>query len=161
MAALTGTATYTGLAQGLLSDRSGGRTRLTLADGWIDLTANFMDGTDLGTIGGRIYEIYDIDTGGGPGDTRRPNNPMVTLAAAPIGPSDSGFFTGDASMTDGNRRLAGKWGGQFYGNGAAATDHPGSVAGTFGVATSDGSFSYIGSYMADQGGCTARCPGNR
>jgi len=163
MAALTDTATYTGQALGIFSTTANGRTGIQLSNGFIELNADFMDGTQLGTIGGRIYEIYDTSTDEtveNP-DTPRPGNPEVTLSAAPIGSSDSGFFKGDASMMDGGRRLTGRWGGQFYGNGAAATDHPGSVAGTFGVTTSDGSLSYIGSYMADQGGCTHRCPGNR
>ena len=46
--------------------------------------------------------------------------------------------------------FSGKWGGQFYGDGMAATDHPGSVAGTFGATAtdSDGSYSFIGVFGA-------------
>ena len=42
----------------------------------------------------------------------------------------------------------GKWGGQFFGNDDDDTIPPGSVAGTFGAATSDGANSVLGVYGA-------------
>ena len=37
---------------------------------------------------------------------------------------------------------------KFFGNGAGATDHPGSVAGTFGANSADGLMSFIGAFGA-------------
>ena len=62
--------------------------------------------------------------------------------------SDSGFFTGDTSTTGTDSAFTGKWGGQFFGNGAAATDHPGSVGGTFGAATANGDEGFVGVFGA-------------
>ena len=69
---------------------------------------------------------------------------VINPGRAAIGASDSGFFTGDTSTTGTDSAFTGKWGGQFFGNGAAATDHPGSVAGAFGAATA----SFIGMFGA-------------
>ena len=72
----------------------------------------------------------------------------MTLGSADIGSSNSGFFTGDTSMTFDGSDFSGKWGGQFYGNGADPTDAPGSVAGTFGGATADGTEGFLGTFGA-------------
>ena len=57
--------------------------------------------------------------------------PDLTLGSAKIeiglGGSGGNSFSGDAS----GNGLTGTWGGKFYSNGAGATDHPGSTAGTF------------------------------
>lgn len=43
-----------------------------------------------------------------------------------------------------------KWGGKFYGNGASATDHPGSIAGTLGAKTADDLQSIVGRFRGSQ-----------
>ena len=138
---LTGEATYMGEATAVYSIAS---TRQTyFPDAKASLTASFGDGATLGTIEGRIYDI----TGHGPMSDSY-DGVVINLGRAAIGASDSGFFTGDTSTTGTDSAFTGKWGGQFYGNGAAATDHPGSVAGTFGTATASGGESFIGMFGA-------------
>ena len=53
------------------------------------------------------------------------------------------FFNGSAA----GENLAGKWGGQFFGKGAGG-ELPGSIGGTFGVATSDKSRGLMGMFGA-------------
>ena len=143
LAGLTGTATYTGGATAVYSYQPTNRNYFV--DGEVRLTADFGDASSLGTIDGTISNI----TGEGP----KPGwyeGGSVVLGTAQIGDADSGFFTGDTSTRSSDPDdpvLTGKWGGRFYGNGAAGA-HPGSVAGTFGGATDDGSQSFVGIYGA-------------
>ena len=51
-------------------------------------------------------------------------------------------------MTEAGVAFSGKWGGKFYSNGAGATDHPGSVAGTFGAKTADDLQAILGAFGA-------------
>ena len=139
---MTGTATYSAQdgATGVYADAEEGRNYFFDAD--VTLTANFGNGSELGTISGRIHN-FDVD------GLTVTGNPELTLDSADIGSSNSGFFTGDTRMdVVGGSNFTGKWGGQFYGNGANPTDAPGSVAGTFGAATADGSESFLGAYGA-------------
>ena len=129
--ALTGNASYRGEAYGVYYSSSGTSGEDSdLINAEVELTANFGEATGLGTVSGRILNVRD--TGG----EAVAGNPQVTLGAASIGDANSGFFTGDTSMDFEGRSYAGKWGGQFLGNGVAATDSPSKVAGTFGVAAS-------------------------
>ena len=143
LAGLTGTATYSGEATAVYSVVSTGRNYFP--DATASLTANFGDGAALGTIEGRIHDF----TGDGPASDSY-DGVVVDLGSAAIGDADSGFFTGDVTTTGTDSPFTGKWGGQFYGNGAAATDPPGSVAGTFGAATADGGESFVGVFGADR-----------
>ncbi len=71
--------------------------------------------------------------------------PELTLEPADFTQTLNGInFRGDTSGTG----LAGKWGGRFYSNGASATDHPGSVAGTFGAKTAGGLLAITGAFGA-------------
>ena len=142
LAGLTGTATYSGEATAVYSVVSTGRNYFP--DATASLTANFGDGAALGTIEGRIHDF----TGDGPASDSY-DGVVVDLGSAAIGDADSGFFTGDVTTTGTDSPFTGKWGGQFYGNGAA-TDPPGSVAGTFGAATADGGESFVGVFGADR-----------
>ena len=151
LAGLTGTATYTGerTATAVYSDQRMNRNYIVEAD--VRLTADFGDASSLGSISGTVFNFRGEGPNPGPDGVDRYEGAIVSLEAARIGGADSGFFTGDTSVTDGSSSdppLTGKWGGQFYGNGAAAGDHPGSVAGTFGGATADGSESFVGIYGA-------------
>ena len=141
LAGLTGTATYTGedSATGLYANAKEQQNEFFEAD--VTLTANFGYGGELGSIEGRIH---DMETDG----STLPGNPRLTLRSANIGVSHSGFFDGDTGMTFEGKSFTGKWGGQFFSNGASSTETPGSVAGTFGAATEDGRESFLGSFNA-------------
>ena len=140
LAGLTGTVTYSGEATAVYSVVATGRNYFP--DATASLTASFGDGTDLGTIEGRIHDI----TGDGPASGY--DGVVVNLGRANIGGANSGFFTGDTSTTGADSAFTGKWGGQFFGNGAAAATPPGSVGGTFGGATADGGQSFVGVFGA-------------
>ena len=131
---LTGTAVYDGEATGVYVDDQN-----YFFDATATLTASFGDNSALGTIEGRIY---DVEIDGQPVS----GNPQLMLGNTDIGNSDSGFFKGNTSMTFDGDTYAGKWGGQFYSN--DGTNAPGSVAGTFGGAASDGSRAVLGSFGA-------------
>jgi hypothetical protein len=120
---LTGTATYEGHATGLHTKKEN-----AAADPVIDyftakasLTAVFGDANAMGTVSGAITE--GMTAGGAP-------VPELTLESADVSSSGRNF-SGDSS----GNGLTGTWGGKFYSNGAGATDHPGSAAGTFGAKT--------------------------
>jgi hypothetical protein len=132
---LTGTAEYAGEATGVYTDATEDRNYFFDAD--VSLTANFDDADEeiSGTISG-----FEVDGDPVEGD------PMLMLETAGI--EITNFFTGDTSMTFDGDDFTGKWGGQFYGNGANAADHPGSVAGTFGGATVDGDKAFLGVFGA-------------
>jgi hypothetical protein len=135
LAALTGTAEYAGEATGVYTDSTTDTNSFFDAD--VSLTANFDDADEeiSGTISG-----FEVDGDPVEGD------PMLMLETAGI--EITNFFTGDTSMTFDGDDFTGKWGGQFYGNGANAADHPGSVAGTFGGATVDGDKAFLGVFGA-------------
>ena len=151
--ALTGTATYTGSAIASYVDTSvdsvtgEGKEGFLLADA--QLTANFSSASSNGAVSGNITNFF------GPNSDPEHMDPSdltsypteLTLHSASIGGDHSGFFTGDTAMTFDGSSFAGKWGGQFYGNGE--TDgRPGSTAGTFGAATADGSKAITGVFGA-------------
>lgn len=149
--ALTGTATYSGEATGAYIDVGNEKSGdLTAA---VTLTADFGSNAQLGTISGRVHNFerihddpLDHDRHGRMTDAEFAQLGDVTLGTANIGDSDSGFFTGNTSMTAADDSLAGKWGGQFYGNGQTPQDRPGAVAGTFGA--TNGQKVVIGTYGA-------------
>ena len=139
LAGLTGTATYSGPATGVYADVPENTNYFFEASA--TLTADFGDGSQLGTIEGSIHDAR-ID------GLRVPTDPSLNLNSADIGSADSGFFTGTTSMSFDGDTYTGQWGGQFYGNGASSTDAPGSVAGTFGAATADENKSVLGVFGA-------------
>ena len=148
--ALTGTATYTGDATALYADSAGILSGLV---GDVEVVADFGDGTSLGTVSGTVDSFERLS--GGPAEPGELDDSelaalSVTLGQTNIGSTDSGFFTGDTSMTFDGSTFSGKWGGQFYGNGANPTDAPESVAGTFGATTDAGDKVIIGTYAADR-----------
>ena len=142
LAGLTGTATYAAEEGATAVYSHQATNRNYFVDGDVRLTADFGDASSLGSISGTISNI----TGEGP-EAGWYEGVSVTLGTAEIGNADSGFFTGDTSTRGTDSTFTGKWGGQFYGNGAAGAP-PGSVAGTFGGATDDGSESFVGVYGA-------------
>ena len=140
LASLTGTATYVAAdgATGVYAEVESQRNYFFDAD--VTLTADFGSGSELGTIGGRIHR-FDIE------GVNVIGNPVLNLNSAPIGTSNHGFFKGGTHLTYDGESYTGNWGGQFYGNGEA-DGKPGSVAGTFGAATTDGSESLLGAFGA-------------
>ena len=128
LTALTGSATYAGKATGVYAVAGHGRRSF---DADANLTANFGDNSQLGTIGGDIRN-FRVDGEAVLG------NPALTLSNASLNSRSS--FKGDTSITLYGRELTGKWGGGFYGDGGAEmapSQNPTSVAGTFGATTYD------------------------
>ncbi len=134
VAGLAGTATYEGPATGLHMKRTDAAAApvFDYFTAKASLTADFGDANALGAVSGTIA---DGMTAGGA------TLPELTLESAAFTSSGRNFY----GNTSGNG-LTGRWGGKFYGDGAALTDHPGSAAGTFGAKTADESL--IGAFAA-------------
>ncbi len=145
--ALTGTATYNGGASALFLNASTDEVIEVASENAV-LTADFGSASALGTIEGTITEFAQYED-----DVLVTIMPTVevTLEQANIGGSDSGFFTGETTLTyQGETYDQGHWGGQFYGNGAD-TEAPTTVVGTFGVAGDNADEGYIlGTFTADR-----------
>ena len=141
IAGLEGDATYSDSATGVYSHGTIGGPVNEFFDAVVTLMANFGDDSNLGMIGGTV-DHFRVDGEGLPG------GPVLTLMTTEIGDANSGFHTGDTSMSYNNEAFTGTWGGQFYNNGAAPEDNPGAVAGTFGAANSNGDASFVGVYGA-------------
>ena len=147
---LEGTATYAGDASGMYfvgrHSNNPGAGSFT-AD--VELNADFGTGTDTGTIQGRVDNLRFED------DAHSSSFPeMIQLGSAEDWVSDrfgiphrsanifdapwsrswnpGGFAQGWTYANPENSEWYGSWWGQFHGNGAAATDHPTGIAGTFG-----------------------------
>ena len=138
LAGLTGSATYEGPASGMHMSKASSTAApvFDYFDANARLTANFGDGTALGSVTGAITGGR-TDGGGAVAD--------LTLGSADITNSFSGGnFDGETS----GGGYSGKWAAKFFGNGAGSTDHPGSIAGTFGAKTDDELKSILGSFGA-------------
>ena len=142
LAALTGRAEYSGEAAGVWA--SGSATVRFTANA--ALTAEFGDATAFGRISGRVNG-FALEGGGA--------LPFAALELASVSPRDSsgaanifatyatGVEAGDPAVSGGwvegttsggaGSGWAGVWGGQFFGNGDSAADHPSGFAGTFGA----------------------------
>jgi len=138
LAAVTGTATYTGDATGVYSAKEAGGITGGFLDADVRLTANFGDANGLGTINGSLTN-FALDGTPVPG--------ALNLGTANIGAQNSGFFRGAVTGADDERSYTGHWGGQFFGNGEA-DGRPGSVAGTFGGHSTDDVVSFVGAFGA-------------
>ena len=138
LAAVTGTATYTGDATGVYSAKEAGGVTSGYLDADVRLTANFGGANGLGTINGSLAS-FALDGAPVPG--------ALTLGTANIGAQNSGFFRGTVTGADDQRSYTGHWGGQFFGNGDA-DGRPGSVAGTFGGHSTDDVVTFVGAFGA-------------
>lgn len=144
--ALTGTASYGGRAFGVYYSISPDNNTSDAGPfgGTVGLVADFGDAGELGTISGSVTDIVT------------PEGPVVgvelALVGASIGSANGGFFTGDTRMTRGGRTYEGRWGGQFYDDGATAGEAPGSVAGTFGAGIQQGNQAgaLVGAFVAER-----------
>ena len=144
MAALKGTATYTGVATGLYS--AAGMVNYFDADAMLE--ANFggnvgadndpdtagNDGLLIGAVSGSITNIRagGVSVGGSLTLKR-----ATIVAGAANGNVETGF-RGTTSGTLAGRTMAGDWGAQFYGPNKATgkgidTEYPTTAAGTFGA----------------------------
>ena len=147
--ALEGEATYSGPAVGVHHKTGSG---VSSFDGDANLTADFDDADTAGTIEGTID---NISVGGGD-----PMEEPIHLVKTPLNSNAETPFSGSAVMGEqegpGSMRhtFNGTWSGDFFGNGEKMTDHPGSVAGTFGVTDTTGTGddvvteSYVGAFGA-------------
>ena len=134
LVALQGTARYVGLAAGVYTDTS--EDEVGYWGGNVALNADFGGRSDLGSISGSVTGISaeGEDASG-----------LVSLGAANIGSSNSGFFEGQLSGTVNEVGFTGRWGGQFFGNNEA-DGKPGSVGGTLGGRSDDRSVSFVGAF---------------
>ncbi len=146
--ALEGKATYRGSAVGAHHKTGSG---VSSFDGDANLTADFEDADTAGTIEGTIDNI-SVD-GGDPMEEpiHLVKTDLTTGENTFDGRAVMGQQLGPGLMT---HTFNGTWSGGFFGNGEKMTDHPGSVAGTFGVTNTTGTGddavteSYVGAYGA-------------
>ncbi len=146
--ALEGTAKYSGPAVGAHHKTGSG---VSSFDGDANLTAEFGDADTAGTIEGAID---NISVGGGD-----PMEEPIHLVKTNLTTGEN-TFDGSAVMGQqegpglATHTFNGTWSGGFFGNGEKTTDHPGSVAGTFGVTNTTGmeddtvTESYVGAFGA-------------
>ncbi|SMN00457.1 hypothetical protein SPONN_1699 [uncultured Candidatus Thioglobus sp.] len=146
IAGLTGQATYSMTNGALAVYRTPTNSGAALGD--VSLIASFGDSSSRGTISGTInnMRLYSSTLSlEGDGEV---SDIVINLESANIGSEEGGFWTGNTAGSGRGDSYAGKWGGQFYVNGASATDEPGIAAGTFGGANDDGSTSFVGAFVA-------------
>ena len=138
---LTGRAEYAGAAAGVWA--SGKEAVHFSADA--ALTADFGSASEWGTISGSVSGFALENGAAAPLSTLnlrsvsyRDNSgaqnifPTYNTGVADGEPTiPGGWVEGNTSGGDG--AWSGVWGGQFFGNGASATDHPSAFAGTFGA----------------------------
>ena len=150
--ALEGKATYRGSAVGAHHKTGSG---VSSFDGDANLTADFGTDATAGSIEGTID---NISVGGGD-PMEEPIHLVKTLLTTGV---TLDTFNGAAVMGEqegpgqATHTFNGTWSGGFFGNGEEDTDHPGSVAGTFGVTDKTGTGddvvteSYVGAFGAHQ-----------
>ena len=147
--ALEGKATYRGSAVGA-HHKTG--SAVSSFDGDANLTADFDNETTAGTIEGTID---NISVAGGD-----PMEDSIHLVKTDLTTGALNTFDGRAVMGQQlgpglmTHTFNGTWSGGFFGDGEKMTDHPGSVAGTFGVTNTTGTAddavteSYVGAFGA-------------
>ncbi len=144
IAQLTGTKTYSGIANGYYHDTDfTDNAPIIFASGSVTITVDF--GTD--SEAGMITDVAIINlTAESPSD---PNYAVragfeINGQAADIANEASGFTTGDTIATaDDGSEYSGKWGSQFYSTDAGSPKY---IAGTFG-ATGTNSVSKYGTFI--------------
>ncbi len=120
IATMTGTATYVGEAAGAYA-RKGDNPAVGEFTGHASLTADFGDGTEMGTIEGTISQLVDGSQVIDPSWTVELQEANIELGTNP------------ALVTfDGQTPRGGNWRGGFFGTtGTDVTDYPRGVAGDF------------------------------
>lgn len=153
---LTGTATYEGKAMGMYytgivsdSPAVGSFT----AD--VELMADFGTMSEYGTVGGEVNNfVFEGDMSSQlPTSLELTTNTYDQFGVNPQGSQNvfdrssptepeaqaGGWIHGTTSATVDGETWGGNWSGAFFGNGAAPTDHPTSIAGAFGATNYDSS----------------------
>ena len=161
--ALEGKATYSGTAVGAHHKTGSG---VSSFDGDANLTADFGDAEgDADTAGTIEGTIDNISVDGGDPMEDSIHLVKANLTSIPtVSPAGTTFAAFDGRAVMGQQEgpgqqehtFNGTWSGGFFGNGEETTDHPGSVAGTFGVTDTTGkgddvvTESYVGAFGAHQ-----------
>ena len=151
LAALAGSATYSGEAAGLYATAAPPATGTFNAD--VELSADFGAGNDPGNVSGWVT-AFALDDG--------EPSPLTELRLLPAAILDSddlsesgaadpallpgGWVNGETAAAGG---WQGVWGGRFFGNGADG-EYPSSFAGTFGA--TDGNRRFVGGFGAHGAG---------
>ena len=166
IAGLTGTATYTGSAAGAYYvDKSAESPHHGLFSADVNLAADFGDGTATGRVTGAVSNFdwpeevaaslpgtvmltddhnYLHNSFGVPmGSTNIYDTPYDMNSAPYRGGHVGGYTEADVAGTS----WYGEWSSAFFGNGASATDHPTSMAGTF-IASDQSTSGLAGSFGA-------------
>ena len=159
LAALSGTATYTGIA---IAYALGNSTHADAApfllpstegehhpqlEGAVELTADF----GALTVDGTVRLFGDPDNYDTPGEPEEPGPIVLNLTSAPIDATvPGGNFTGDTASdgTSSVSGLSGQWGGQFFGA-QGSGGRPPHASGTFGAQRPG--FAVVGGFMARDG----------
>ncbi len=123
--ALTGTASYEGVANGLYTYADADSSEVGFFDATLALEADFGGASGLGSISGTLSEFTDED-----GEALEGFDGNFALGVADItNANDGGFFQGTIQRDEGN--FNGNWGGAFHG--VREDGNPAAVHGTFGV----------------------------
>lgn len=123
--ALTGTASYEGVANGLYTYADADSREVGFFDATLALEADFGGASGLGSISGTLSEFTDED-----GEALEGFDGNFALGVADItNANDGGFFQGTIQRDEGN--FNGNWGGAFHG--VREDGNPAAVHGTFGV----------------------------
>lgn len=142
---LTGTAEYEGYANGLYTHLDAESTReVGFFDATVELTADFGDTSQLGTISGELSNFRDED-----GEELEGFDGDFALGSAAItNLNDGGFFQGTIQRDAGN--FNGNWGGAFHG--IREDGNPAAIHGTFGIrgAPEVGASRAVGVFAAPQ-----------
>lgn len=186
LAGLIGSATYTGGAVGwFYVNKSSASPQNGQFNASVTLTSDFGDGTETGTVTGTVSgfdwpaevasslpatltlssdnwkgntEYFGFDyTADQDGDVRGESNIFDTPDRTNPNPYHGGHVLGRTYADVGGTGWWGEWQGAFFGNGASATDHPTSMAGTFmasdqsemGLGSESGLAGSFGAYKQD------------
>ena len=156
LAAVTGTATYTGAATayalGSSTDADAAPFLLPSSEadhhpqlsGAVELTADF----GALTVDGTVRLFGDPDNYDTPGEPEAPGPIVLNLGSAPIDATvPGGNFTGDTASdeTSSVSGLSGHWGGQFFGT-PGSEGRPPHASGTFGAQRPG--FAVLGGFIA-------------
>ena len=167
LAALTGTATYTGDASGMYyTEKSSSRPHFGSFDADVELNADFGTASDFGTIEGKVHNFaFESDASSFPTEVRLEMSSERNVEGSNIfqsaheegGPVPGGWVFGDTSASADDSSWWGRWSGKLFGNGDATTHnpvsdvkHPSSIGGTFGATNGEnGLAGSFGTYLAE------------
>ena len=176
LAGLTGTATYAGSAAGAFYvGKSSGSPASGRFNASVALMAEFGDGTETGTVTGTVSgfdwapevasslpAVVNLTSDNWKGNTenyghsyaydmygivRGESNIFDTPRDPNANAFNGGHVLGRTEADVGGTYWQGEWSSAFFGNGASATDHPTSIAGTF-ISSDNATAGLTGSFGA-------------